>query len=125
MSVEENKATIRRIIEEWDKGNFDIVDELVAPDFVYHLPGSDDIRGRGGLKEYGRMTHAAFPDGQHIFEDIFGEGDKVVARFTFRGTQKGGFLGTAPTGKQIQLSSTVIWRFKDGQIVEEWANFNF
>ena len=103
---------------DWNKGNFDLVDELVAPENVYHLPGSGDIRGREGLKEYGRMTHAAFPVGQHIFEDIFGEGDKVVARFAFRGTQKGESLGNAPTGKQIRLSSTAIWRFKDGQIVE-------
>jgi predicted ester cyclase len=56
-----------------------------------------------------------------VVEDMIAEGDKVVTRYTSRGTQKGAFMGIPPTGKQMMVSSIIIARFADGKIVEEWG----
>ena len=67
------------------------------------------------------MFLKAFPDLHLTVEDMIAEGDKVVTRFTSRGTQTGAFMGIPPTGKQVTVSSIVIARIADGKIVEEWG----
>ena len=70
MSAEENKAIVRRVFEEvWNKGNLDIIDELVASDFVRHDPASpEEIRGREGIKPFIEMYQYAFPDTEETVE---------------------------------------------------------
>ena len=121
MFAEENKALIRRYIEEMDKGNTAIVDQLVATNCVFHYPGGLDVRGPEALKEHVAKVYTAFPDFLHTIEDIVAEEDKVVARFTNRGTHKGEFMGIAPTGKQIAFTAMFIARVSDGEFVEGWV----
>jgi len=124
MSTEENKALVRRYIEELDKGDMAIMEKYFATNCVYHSPGGEAIRGIDGLKKYGSMFHTAFSKMQHIIEDMIAEGDKVVARFTFRATHTGEFRGIAPTDKQVEFPGIAIWCIADGKIVEEWAAFD-
>src|SRR5512135_3720139 len=81
--TEKNKALVRRFYEEIDKGNIDILDELVAEDYLDHNPPPFPglARGREGLKQAFRIFREATP-GQHQIEDQIAEGDKVVTRMT-------------------------------------------
>ena len=68
------------------------------------------------------MMRSGFPDFQVTIEDLFAaEGEKVVLRFTFRGTHQGEFLGVAPTGKRVTMAGIDIFRIADGKIVELWG----
>lgn len=118
---EENKALMRRIYEEvFNEGNLDLVDEVVAPDFVNHTaPGAP--RGPEPVKQLVTMLRNAFPD-QHIsIEDMIAEDDKVVMRNTYSGTHEGTFMGIPPTGKRFTQNQIHIMRFADGKVVEHWG----
>jgi steroid delta-isomerase-like uncharacterized protein len=122
MSTEDNKALMRRFLEEvFNKQNQAAIDEFIAPNHVDHtLPPFLPTTPEGTKRAIG-MFLTAFPDVQLTVEDMIAEGDKVVTRYTSRGTQKGGFMGIPPTGKQMTVSSIIIARFADGKIVEEWG----
>ncbi len=124
MSVEENKAIASRYLEElMNKGNLAVVDELYATNFVAHgLPGMTP--DREGYKQFVANAHIALPDFHSTVEDIIAEGDKVVQRFTARGTHKGEFMGIPPTGKQVIITGIAIDRIVGGKIVENWANMD-
>jgi predicted ester cyclase len=124
MSVESNKAAVRLFYENMDKGNLDIVDELVTGNYVGHVPGFEDIHGRKGLKDLLVVFHSAFPDLQHTIEDFIGEGDKVVGRFILRGTQKGELMGIAPTNRMVTFTGTGIYRFENGMLAEDWIEYD-
>ncbi|MBI3944183.1 MAG: ester cyclase [Chloroflexi bacterium] len=126
MSTEENKALIRRLNEEfWIKGNAGILDEVFAPDFLDHtaLPGS--VPGREGLKQSITMFRAAFSDISDSIDDLIAEGDKVVWRWTFHGTQTDTVMGVPATGKQITFTGITIDRIANGRIIERWTQADY
>ena len=124
MSIEENKALVRREYEEGvNKGNLAVLDEIFAPDYAGHLGGlPEPIRGREAFKRFITTWRTAFPDLYTTIEDMIAEGDRVVVRHTWRGTQKGEFSGISPTGRQVIFTGIDIYRIAGGKIVEEWDN---
>ncbi len=121
MSTEENKAIVRRGIEEFaNQGNFAAIDELVASDYVFHAPGLPALHGHEGFQQMVMMPRTAFPDLHFTIEDLIAEGDKVVTRFTARGTHRGELMGIPPTGKQVSFPGILISHISKGKIVEEW-----
>ena len=125
MSLEENKAIERRFFEEVvNKGELAIIDELCAANFVDHSAPPGIEPDREGYKQFFAMAHSAFPDFHSTLEDMFAEGDKVVQRFTARGTHKGEFMGIPPTGKQVTITGIAIDRIAGGKIVENWVNMD-
>jgi steroid delta-isomerase-like uncharacterized protein len=122
MSTEDNKALMRRFVEEvFNKKNLAAIDEFIAPNHVDHtLPAFLPTTPEGTKRAIG-MYLKAFPDLHLTVEDMIAEGDKVVIRFTSRGTQQRAFMGIPPTGKQVTISSIVIARIADGKIVEQWG----
>ena len=122
---EKNKALIRRFHDEViNKGNLELIDDLCAPSLVDHAAPQGSPSGTEGVKQMISMFRAAFPDVNSTVEDLIAEGDKVVARFTFRGTHKGEFMGIAPTGVQIEVTGIEINRIVAGKCVEHWENFD-
>jgi len=122
---EENKALVRRSFEEaLNQRNLDLVDEIYATGYVYHLPGSPEIHGSEGFKQLQAMQFAAFPDLHFTVEDMFAEGDKVVTRYTVLGTHEGEHMGIPPTGKQITVTAMTIHRIASGKIVEDWGSYD-
>ena len=120
MSIEENKTLARRAIEEiMNQRNLAVFNELHSPDYVCHL-NSRTIQGPEPVKQLLSMVLTAFPDLHYTFEDVFGEGDRVVIRYTSRGTHQGELMGIAPTGKQVTITGTSIMRIANGKILEEW-----
>jgi len=126
MSVEENKAIPRRVYEEvLNHKNLDLVDELFASDYVNHDPTSpQEMHGPESLKQFFSAYLAAFPDLRFTVEDQVAEEDKVVSRWTSRGTNRGELMGAAPTGRQIQFTGITISRISDGKIAEDWTSYD-
>ena len=121
---EENKAIVRRIFEEvWNQNDLAVADEVVASDQVNHDPGLPGMpSGPEGLKYLVQTFRAAFPDLQFTVEDQVAEGDKVVTRWTMRGSNTGSFLGMPPTGRTVAVSGINIDRLANGKLVEHWRS---
>ena len=119
MSTEENKASVRRDIEEvFNKGNIAVVDDLIAPNWVFYGPSGQEIKGQEGFRQLVAMLRNAFPDLHMRIEDIVAEGDMVAVRYIMRGTFKGKLRDMAPTGNQFTMASALFIRFEDGKAVE-------
>ena len=117
MSLEQMKTFIRNHFEEFvNRQNLDIADINFASDFVDH--GSDvppgTPPGPAGAKAYVGSALKKVPDLRVTIEDIVAEGDKVVVRNTWRGTD-------SSSGKKFQFGGIVIWKLSNGKIVERWA----
>ena len=88
------------------------------------MPGAPEPLNLESFSHMFRALLTAFPGGKSTIEDLVAEGDKVVSRLTFRGTQTGDLMGIPPTGKTVTISETIIDRFADGKIVESWRLFD-
>ena len=125
MTTESNKAILRRFDEEvWNGGNIDVMDELFAADYVNHDPSLGQTPDRDGHKRTVAMARAALPDVHETVDDLFGEGDRVVFRWTITATHLGELLGTAPTGNRVEIGGIEIYRFHNEKIVERWGSFD-
>ena len=123
---EENKAVARREVEElYARGNLDAAEEIYAPNYVGHDSTSGDIRGIEGAKQFAATFRQAFPDLQPTVEDQVAEGDKVVTRFSARGTHQGETeeFGS-PTGNRVEVTGITIERFADGKVAESWDHYD-
>ena len=114
MSLEENKAIVRRFIEAYNNRNLDAFDDLLAPDYFDHTSKV----GPEGLKQLMNMAFKAFPDFHETIEEIIAEGDKVWARIIFEGTHTGEWMGLAPTGKKVKTEMVDIFRIVNGKLKE-------
>ena len=124
MSVEENKALARRFFDEvFNTPNRDAAGEIVAGDYVAHYPAfPGGIHGPDGLMQVVSAFRAAFPDLHYTPEETIAEGDRVVVRWTARGTHQGDFQGLPPTGRPIMVTGIDIFRIADGKVVETWIS---
>ncbi len=130
MSTVDNKAVVRRGFEEgWNQGHVALFDELLAPNFLYHDPIWPDVHTREDFKRYVTAVRSAYPDLHFTIEDLFAEGDKVVVRLTFRGTNTGEFVAPTrhrpATGKQVTMTAINIFRFAGGKVVESWTQADY
>jgi predicted ester cyclase len=121
MSTEANKALVRRYREAHNTNNLALLDEFVATDIKSHsgIPGLPP-----GLQG-GKMAHqtflAAFPNGYVTTKELIAEGEKVVERFSFRGTNTDFFMGAPATGKKVMFTGVSVFRIANGKIVEHWG----
>ena len=120
MSTEKNKAVVRRIYEElWDERKLEVAHELIAEGGVNYDTGlTANPLGPEEMKGTVRMVTAAFPDNRHEVEEIFAEGDRVMARVTLTGTHEGPFMGIPPTGRRISVNEIHVYRLRDGKAIE-------
>jgi len=119
MSVRQNKAIV--------EASFDRLEtilasheELYGSDWVGHFPGMPTLDAEGH-RRYSEVMQTAFPDLERKIEDMLADGDKVVVRWTARGTQTGEFQGLPPSHKFATSSGITIFRIADERIVEEWS----
>lgn len=106
--------------EIWSKGNVALIDDLFAENYVGHFP-AETVYGRAGLVNQVNAHRTAFPDWTEEIEDTIAARDRVVVRFTSRGTNLGMFLGNPPTNNHVEISEVAIFRLSDGAIVEQWV----
>ena len=127
MSAEENKAIARRIMNEaMNDGRLEVADELIASDWVDHDPANppDFAGGPDAFKQLATMYRAAFPDMEMTIEDMVAEGDRVVTRWTARGTHEGELMGVPPSGKQVTVTGIGIDRIAGGKVAESWGSWD-
>ncbi len=123
MSIENNKALVRRFYDEvMNQGNLDLIDELVAPDFVEHqvFPGLPTT-GPESVKAGIGMFRSAFPDLRMAADDMIAEGDKVAVRATMSGTHRGEFMGIPATNKSFSITAIDIVEIRDGKATAHWG----
>src|SRR5688500_10053797 len=125
MATEANKSLIRRLIDEaQSQGKLDVVDELLADDFVDHTPFPGVPPTRSGVKMLFGYLRSAFPDLQVRIHEQIAEGEKVVTRKTFEGTHQGEFMGVPSTGRTVAFEVIDILTVRDGRIAEHRVVFD-
>lgn len=133
MTIENNKAALIRHFEEvLNQGQLHVIDEIYTDDYTLDAPVSSDgqsrdrslTQGREQLKQRVTLFRTAFPDIHFSTDEIIGEGNSVVVRYTYRGTHKGAFAGLQPTGRSISVMGILIAHLKDGKIQEAVSVFD-
>jgi steroid delta-isomerase-like uncharacterized protein len=124
MTNEQNKALVRRFIDEiFVQGRTESVDELIADDFVSHTWGA----GQAGKDDLGQaMARASkgLADVAFTVEDLIAEDDRVAARVTAQATQVGEFAGLPPSGRSYTIGEVHIFRIRDGKVSEHWHQYD-
>jgi predicted ester cyclase len=119
------KTIIRQLIEEPWKGNWDVIDQYVAPGYIGHDPSQPEpIRGPDGLRANFQMYIDGFSDARVTIDEQIAEGDIVASRWTGRGTHTGEISGIAATGKQATVTGITISKLQGEQVIEEWVNWD-
>jgi len=119
---EHNKAKMRTLYEEVvQNGNFPMLDELAAPDFVDHNPGPGQAPGAEGIKQFFTAMRAAVPDLRVSVEQMISDDDKVAAHVSMSGTHTGELVGIPPSGKQVVMRISDLVRFENGKAAERWG----
>ncbi len=110
----------RRMVEEWNNGNYEYLKAAFATDYAYYFPSSSPkpMSGEENIEEI-RKIKEGFPDIIWVIEEMVAAGDTVIARSLFRGTHKGNYFGIAPTGNRIEVSSIMMVWIRNGKFVEK------
>jgi steroid delta-isomerase-like uncharacterized protein len=118
--MSDNKKTIRRYYEEvFNQGRLEALDEIVAPNHLEHNPLPGQTQGIEGIKQRVAMIRAAF-NPQFTLEDVLADGDKVVVRWTNKGTHLADWFGVPATGRTVVVSGIDIHQLRDGKMAEHW-----
>jgi steroid delta-isomerase-like uncharacterized protein len=120
---ENNKIAVRFFDEAWNNGNFAVLDELTSSDTLDHstLHGQTE-KGTDSFRQIITMFRSGFPDIHLTIEDEIYTGDRVVHRWTLRGTHTAPFMGIPPTNTKVEFTGTTIVRMEDGKLAERWSN---
>ncbi len=123
MTKEANLAATERWgAEVASAGKYEVLDEILAPNFIDHDPAADQGPGIEGLKGFFRTMWEAFPDLKAEPVEIVATDDHVAMRYTISGTHRGAFEGAAPTGKSFKVAALQLARFENGRCVERWGS---
>ena len=120
--IQRNQQLIRDYFNEvWNKGNLDLLDELLSIDYLNHSSSIQDVPpGPAGLKPIVNAMRIAFPDLHYTIQDLIVTDDRVVARVKMSGTHTGDFFGIPPTNKKISVNQINIEHITNGRISEHW-----
>jgi steroid delta-isomerase-like uncharacterized protein len=122
MTTDENKALVRRFIEEvFEQGRLEAVDELCAVDFIGHTWGNAD---REGLKAAMARVAQGLADAKFNIEDVIAEGDLVAVRLAASARHVGNFMGMPASGRSYEIGEIHIFRVRDGKVSEHWHQFD-
>jgi steroid delta-isomerase-like uncharacterized protein len=124
VAAEENAALARRWIEVWDRGDEAALDDLYAPDFVYHMRFPGQEPGLAGEKQVVRMLHRAFPDLRIEIDDLIVDEHNAVVRWSMPCTHLGVFRGIEPNGRPVRFTGMDILRVENGRVVARWDEVN-
>jgi steroid delta-isomerase-like uncharacterized protein len=118
--MDRNKELARRVYEEaLNKRDLEVLDELVARDYIEHDPLPGQGTGLQGVKDRYRIIIDAL-DPTFTIEDVIAEGDKVVVRWMNSGTNVGDFFGIPATGRTFGIAGIDIYRVAGGKLAEHW-----
>ncbi|RZV45563.1 MAG: ester cyclase [Acidimicrobiia bacterium] len=121
-SMSDLKALVRRVYDEvFNEGKVELIDELLAENFVEHeqMPGMPS--DREAPKMYTQMARNAFPDFRMTVEEVLQDGNKVIVRGRSSGTHKGEFWGMPPTGNTFDIAFIDILEYDGDKMVGHWG----
>lgn len=122
MTGENNKEIVLRFNKEFlEKGNIEVVKDIVATGFINHTAANGIPNNVDGLILYITMLHKAFSDMHIVIHDQVAEGDLVATRKTIHATHTGEIMGHAATGKKVEINVMDFVRLKDGKYMEHWG----
>ena len=101
----------------------DLVDQFEAEGYINH-EALFSAEGRAANQQFWAAFFTGLPDVKVTMEDLIISGDRVVGRFTYRGTHTGDLVGIPATGKQVEMRSIDIWRVQNGMFAEHWDEIN-
>jgi predicted ester cyclase len=122
---EQNKYLVRRLLRGFAEPDLDVIDELLASDFVDHDLPPDQRPDRADYVRDLSKDRDAFSNFGITIEDQIAEGDKVVTRLTWGGTHDNGeFMGMAPTDtteEEVKVTAIFIHRIAGDEVTDEWS----
>ena len=123
---ERNLAVIHKFDEALNTYNYDLLDEVIKPDFIRHsqATGDQQINSLEEYKEFYRQFTKAFPDANMKEHFLFAKDDMVAGYAAFTGTQKGAFGPFPASGKKVVSETMAIFRIEDGKIAELWVEWD-
>jgi len=126
MSIEENKMLVRRQFDEiWNRGNWAIVDELFAPNYLNHDPYNPELGvGPEGFKRRVNGYRSVLQDFDMRIECQIAEGDMVETQWSLRGIYQGGLEGAPSTGEPVYVEGQLLSEIAGGKFIEEWVHWD-
>jgi steroid delta-isomerase-like uncharacterized protein len=124
MSIEANKAVVRAFVEAWNSGDLERLGSLMADECMLTVGEETFSCSPSATRAIAAHWRSGFPDYHFELVDLIAEGDKVVARMPFTGTQTGQVMDIPATGKTVRANEIVIFRVVEGKIVEAWEEFD-
>ena len=124
--IAKNKAIVRRYFDEvLSAGNFELIDTLIAANYVSHYPAGYELGGGPeDVRQIVTSVRRAFPRVRFTVDDLIAEGEKVVCRWTFHGIQEGDFMGIPASGRKATVMGIAVYRIIDEQIAEAWFTWD-
>lgn len=124
--LEKNKQVIHRLVEAINARQWDLLDDIVAPDFVRHCQATPDVvvKSLDEMKQFLQGDLEVFPDSRIELKMILAEGDLVAGYLTYSGTQEGAMGPFPATGKKVELGYLSIIRLEEGKIAEMWVEWD-
>src|SRR5215204_5103456 len=106
-----NKELVRAFHRRlWAERDIGVVEEMIASDAKAHW----------GDSESDAVT-AIRADVHTSIDDLIGEDDKVVLRWSTTGTHTGPYGRVPPTGRVVTMAGVDVYRIDGGRIVEAWS----
>jgi steroid delta-isomerase-like uncharacterized protein len=121
-TTEDSKSVVLGGFDElWLQRRPEMAEKWFTPDLTFQTTiRPEPFRGPAGFLEFYRGISGGFPDYDINIDEVVAEGNKVVLRFTFRGTNTGDYFGIPSTGKSVTMRFVEIFTVRDGQIAEIW-----
>ncbi len=125
-AIEQNKELARRLGEAINARRWELLDDIVAPDFVRHCQATPDVdvRSLEAFKAYLVQDASVFPDSSQNLRLMLAEGDLLALWIRYAGTQRGQMGPFPPSGKKMQLDCGVVLRVAGGKIAEMWVTWD-
>jgi steroid delta-isomerase-like uncharacterized protein len=121
-TTEQSRSVVLGGFEElWMQRRPEAADKWFTPDLTFQTTiQPEPFRGPDGFRQFYYGISGGFPDFKIVLDDVIAEGNKVVLRFTFSGTNTGDYFGIPSTGKPVTIRFVEIFTVRDGQIAEIW-----
>ena len=117
------EKNIKMYSETWDEiintGNLELINDTHFTDDITLVMSPENIVGIDGFKDYYSNFVTGFSDVEFTMVDVFGQGDKIVKHWKFKGTHSGDFFGIPATGRSVDVEGTTLVKMKDGKIAQE------
>jgi steroid delta-isomerase-like uncharacterized protein len=122
MTAATNKARYGEFIQAiFNEARFDRLGDFLAPSYAIQEAPPGTAPGGEGVRQVVTMFHTAFPDMTITLDEVIAEGDIVAALSTLRGTHRGEFMGVAPTGRAVSVTSLTMVQLEDGLLTKSWV----